>query len=300
MKYISTTEELNQFVQTEGDLEFFRIEPYLTRAERELKKIIGTELFEKLQDPENLTAEEKEARNFVCEFISSKGISLSLNTLNVKVGSVGVRRQNTSTSEKAEWYEIKDLNRDLLTMSLESLNDLLVLFDSNSDQFPLWEKSPYRQRHKDLIIQRLDEFEEYFSLNGSYTTFQALKPFLKDAQIKYIQSSLNECFKSTDLTEKLKQNINAALVNYTIAAVCDSGIFKLENNGAIMKIELMPWEKLETVSDVRLERLKLARTELADFYLNSAMDEIVKLPCYVKNEIDGSDILFMDSGLFLP
>lgn len=300
MKYISSTQELNKFVQTEADLDFYRIEPYLVRAERELKKVIGTPLFEKFLDPTKNSKEENEARNYICGFIATRGISLSLNTLNVKVGNIGVRRQNTSNSDKAEWYESKDLNRDLIRMSNEELNDLLVLLDSSPDKFPLWSESPYREKYADLIIQTLEEFEEYFSLNGSYTTFQAIKPFLKDAQILKIQSIMKECFNSTNLTKELKQNINAAAVNYAIASICDSGIFKLENNGAIMKIELMPWEKLETVSDVRLERLKLARTELADFYLNSAMDEIVKQPCYVKREVDGSSILFMDSGLYLP
>lgn len=299
MAYINTTEELNLYVQSEGDLDFYRIKPYLDRAEREIKHILGSALFDEFLE-DNVQDLNLEARKYICGYIANKGISLSLNTLNVKVGNLGVNRQKSSSAEKAEWYELKDLNRDLLSMANIELNDLLVLFDANPGAFPLWENSPYQKKYPNLLIHNLSEFEDFFNLNGSYTTFQALKPFIRDAQVKYIQSCINECYNSSDLTDQILNDIKGALVNYTISEVANTGVFKLEQNGALIKIELMPWEKLEAISDVRLDRLKIARKEQADLYMDNVLRAVQQLPCYVKPTNNGGSIQLLDSGVYLP
>lgn len=298
MPYITTTQQLNLYVQTEADLDFFRIKPYITKAEREIKRMIGVELFEELES-EQTDDLKKEARSYICGYISNKGISNALNTLNVKVGNIGVKRLNPSKTEKAEWYEIKDLNRDLLTSALMDLNDLLVVLDENPSEFPGIESSPYFLKFKDVLhVKTLHDFEEYFSLNGSYTTFHALKSFMRDVQLKYIERNISGC-KVSDYNDSILSNLKGAIVNYTIAEVATSGLFRLEENGGLMKIELMPWEKLENISDNRLGELQKSRMEQASIYMNNVLKEIKELPCYTPAPAVENDLGFYDSGLSL-
>lgn len=301
MAFITTKEQLLEYITIEGGIEFEKLQPYLKRAERDLQEIIGKELSLKIQTPgENEILEE--ANDYACGLIASKALSESLNALKLKISNSGVKLSTPQNTDQPNWWDIKDLQRDLNKTSNKYLNYLLKCFDQNTSLFPEWVDSPIQISNKDLLIQSLAEFENYYSLNGSFTTFIALRPFIRDAQFIRIEKELNGCFNSEDLTDEMLQDVKGALANYTIAAVADTGLFKLEENGALVKVELMPWEKTESISDVRLEKLKEQRLDIAKNYLIKALAEISQLPCFIQREkselisIKKTSMLFVGKG----
>lgn len=283
MAFITTKEQLHQYVTIEGGIEFEKLKPYLIRAERDLQEIIGKELSLKIQFiDKNETL--KEANDYACGLIASKALSEALNALKLKISNSGVKLSTPQNTDQPNWWDVKDLQRDLNKTSNKYLNYLLKCFDQNTDLFPEWVTSPVQAPGKDLLIKSLDDFENYYSLNGSFTTFIALRPFIRDAQFIHVEKQLNGCYNSDDLTDEMLQDIKGALANYTIAAVADTGLFKLEENGALVKLELMPWEKAEKITDFRLDRLKEQRLEIAKQYLKKTLMEISKLLCFIREE----------------
>lgn len=279
MAFIKSIEQVNNYVTVENSIELETLQPYFTRVERDMQEIIGKELLMQIETPGE-DALLLEAKEYACGIIASSGLSQALNALKLKIGNAGVKLSTPQNTDQPNWWDIKDLQRDLNRTSNKYLNYLLKCFEANTDVFTAWETSPVQLQQKDLLITSLAEFEQYYSLNGSFTTFIALRPFIRDAQLVHLQKQLMGCFANSDLTDEMKSNLNAALANYTIASVADTGLFKLEENGALVKIEMMPWEKTEKISDIRLERLKDQRKEIAEDYLRKALVEIAKLPCF--------------------
>lgn len=297
MKIVTSSEIFVKYVTYEGDMNFDKFFPYINRVERDLQEIIGKELFNLIVSP--VDEIQTEANEFACEYISNLALSQSLNAMKLKISNTGIKTSSPQNTDNPNWWDIKDLNRDLIRNANRTLNYLLKHFDENTTNFPAWKNAPIQKQNENLLIRDLEEFEQYFSLNGSFTTLIALRPYMRDAQLINIAKQLQGCYNSEDLTDEMMKNIKAALVNYTIANVADTGLFKLEENGALVKVELMPWEKSEKLSDKNLERLKDQRKEIAESYLKEALTEVSKLPCFT--DLKPSDLLIIKkpSMLFL-
>ncbi len=283
MAFISSIEQVDQYVRIETGVKLSHLNPFLKLVERDLQEMIGKDLINQIKTPgEDLVL--KEANDYACGLITTLGLSNALNSLKLKISVTGIKLTTPQNTDQPNWWDIKDLQRDLIKTSNQYLNYLFKLFESESEKFTTWKDSPIQVQQKDLLITSLSDFENYYSINGSFTTFIALRPFIRDAQFLKIQKQLKGCYNSEDLTDEMLDKLKAALVNYTISAVADTGLFKMEENGALVKMELMPWEKTTQISDVRLERLKAQRNEIAENYLMDALKEISLLSCFVGTE----------------
>lgn len=279
MEFITTKEQFAKYVTFEGDINFSKFSPYINRVERGLREIIGRKLIIQILSP-GTNEILKEANEYASEYISNLALSQGLNALKLKISNTGIKLSAPQTTDNPNWWDVKDLNRDLIKAAGTALNYLLKLFDENRSEFPNWKDAPIQKNNADLLIKDLAEFEQYFSLNGSFTTLVALRPFIRDQQLLKLEKQLQGCFGNEKISEEATNNLKAALVNYTIASVADTSLFKLEENGALVKVELMPWEKSENISDIRLEKLKDQRIEIAENYLKKSLEEISKLPCF--------------------
>lgn len=287
-KFFKTITEVAVFVDVARDLNFAKFEKHLIAAERELKVKFGPSFFNELTSLDINYPEQLEILNSIKEYIANKALLRGINGLNLDISNAGVNTTKPTNQENAPWYKIKDYARDLMRNSTEALDYAITLIELSED-FESWENSDLKQNLADCKIKNLSQFEQYFSLNKSYSTFFDLVPFIKEAQLKYIDPLLGECLNS-ELSQDLNKDIIAALVNLTVATVAETGVFKLENNGALIKLEVLPWEKVDSISDLKLTALKEQRFKTAELYLSKIITKVKQLPCYVAPNIIGKEI----------
>lgn len=296
-KFFQKTSEVAEFVEIANDFSFKSLDKYLIQAERDLKIFFGSDFFNEIYSLDETSEELNSLKNTIKDFIASKALILGLAGINLDISNAGINEITPGKTENAAWYKIKDYRRDLVTNYNKALDYGFQLIEENSESLTKWDSSPINKSFSKLKIKSLSEFEEYFSLNGSYSTFYALQPFIREAQEKFIDPLLSDCLNN--LNDSINEKIRAALVNLTVAEVAEVGIFKLENNGALVKIEVLPWEKVEVLSDDRLERLKEKRLSTANGYLNKLLQEVKKLDCYKEPEIVTYGPKKKKSGLYL-
>lgn len=288
MPLIENIEELLLYVEVDRDMNFDKLKKFINQAERELVVLLGPSLFNFLHESN------QQIKGSFMDYTANKAVLLSLNSLKTKVGNTGVKATTPSKTEEAKWYELKDLARDLNKAASSALDFGLQLLAN--EQSSAWKDSPIYKNTEGLYIKTLQEFEIYFSLNNSYTTFNALVPFMREIQDQMIDSMLRECTEG-NLTEQMINRIKAIIANMTIARVCETGIFTLEATGALVKIEVLPWEQLKSISDQRLMKLAKQRLNIAEGYISMLSKLLVDLPCYdVKTS--GHEIQKLNSGLY--
>ena len=123
MKIVTSSEIFVKYVTYEGDMNFDKFFPYINRVERDLQEIIGKELFNLIVSPVNEI--QTEANEFACEYISNLALSQSLNAMKLKISNTGIKTSSPQNTDNPNWWDVKDLNRDLIRNSNRTLNYLL-------------------------------------------------------------------------------------------------------------------------------------------------------------------------------
>lgn len=282
MALISTIEELNRYVTVSSNFDDPNILKFTKKSERNLSKQLGKEKFEEIES----RAEDDEVRELLCEYSANIGLSYALPNLIINITQFGAFTNLTSKSEKAEWWQLKDLNRNLLKFGFTALDDALLLIGTNEIS-----------THKDLFVSSLSQFERCFSIKNSPQTFLSLIPFLRESQEQFLKPTLGDCF-DYDFDASQLNDIRAALVNLALSKAATSGAFSVEANAMILRFEVLPWEKVEQIQQSALDRFKEDRYNIGMGFLTRVSQFLKELPCYKVKEFI-SEIEKKESGLFL-
>lgn len=282
MKLINSIEDLNKHVVVASDFYQDKLLIFTNRVEREFKKSIGEAKYESIVSSD----EDDDLRIIACSFVANKGLSLALPSLVLNITSAGVFTNATTDSQRAEWWQMKDLNRSLLKASFEALDEVYseIGIDKIADV-------------NDLYVKNLKQFEHVYSLGGSAQTFMSLIPFMREVQEQYIYNTLQNCIAHEFNDYQLKI-IRAAIVNLALSKAATSGSFSIESNAMLLRFEVMPWEKVEKLEQQTLTNFKEDRFNIGMGYLHKVSQFIKDLPCYEKKEYQ-SDIQKLKSGLYL-
>lgn len=281
MALINTLFEFNQHVTVSTDFEDERFLKYTKRVERNLIKIIGKNKYDEIV----ALPDDQEEKELLQDYVANKGLSSALSGFALNITNFGIFSNEVSEAQKADWRDKKDLNRDLLKFAFDALDsalDIIGITNTNLDG---------------LFVTTLAQFERAFSLNGSYQTFLSLIPFMREAQDEYLNSVLGNC-ADYNFPGVQMDYIRAAIVNLTVSKAAVSGSFLFESNSVLLRIEVLPWEKIEKVEQKSLEEFKINRFNVAMGYLKELQAFIKTLPCYQEKEFV-SKIQKKQSGLFL-
>ena len=98
---------------------------------------------------------------------------------------------------------------NILNLAYEALEDLLNFLEEQ--RFEAWENAPVKQMLKSLVITKLSEFNEYFTL-GSSRMFFTMLPMIREVQemkvvpavTKTRMTALLEAMKATEPTDEQK------------------------------------------------------------------------------------------------
>lgn len=279
MALIENITDFNKYVTVAADFDDDKLLKYSKKAERNIIKIIGQAAFDNVE-------EETPAHTLLCEYVANLGLSYALPALVINITSYGTFTNTTTDTQRAEWWQLKDLNRTLLKFAFNALDDALQEIGLEDNDLLA-----------DLFVSSVAQFDRVFSIGGSAQTFLSLISFLREAQDQYLRATLGDCY-TAEFTESQKYLIRAALVNLALSKAATSGSFSIEANGILLRYEVLPWERVEKTEQSALEKFKIDRYNIGMGYLNQVLQFATQMPCYQINKFE-SEIERKKSGLYL-
>ena len=282
MALINTLLEFNKYVTVSSDFDEAKFLKYTQKAEQNIIRLIGFHEYDKIVKK----SKRSRTRKLLCEYSANMGLSYALPSFVLNITTAGVFTNATTDSQRAEWWQMKDLNRSLLKFAFSSLDD--ALHKIGIDKVT---------QLSGLLISSLEEFELAYSISGSSQTFISLIPFIREVQDQYINNTLGNCY-NYNFSDEQNRIIRAAIVNLALSKAATSGSFSVEANAIILRVEIMPWEKVEKIEQIALEKFREDRYNVGMGYLNSVLKFIKELPCYVESE-NQNKIEKYNSGLYL-
>lgn len=282
MALINNISNFNKYITVSSDFDLNKLLKYAKKAERKVIKIIGSTKFTEIEQK----ADTDETRILLCEYVANMGLYYGLSGFVLNVTSYGVFTNATSDAVRAEWWQVRDLKRDLAQFAFSALDDALneIGIDNNNILEGLW-------------VTTVAQFDRVYNINGSSQTFLSLIPFMREIQDQFIAGTLGDC-AGYSFSDEQKELIRAAIVNLTISRAATSGAFSIEGNAVVLRIEVLPWEKVEKVEQAAIQRFQTDRYNVGMGYLNKVLAFVKELPCYEKREFK-SDIEKLKSGLYL-
>ncbi len=236
---LSSTEELKEYISVSQSFVFEDFKPYINKvANNFTRKYLG-DLHEQLS--EVITGESEEvknkARKMLQEVFANFGYYLFLPFATVMMDSSGITVTDNDERKSAEWWQVKDIKRELLRSGHLAMDVLLAYLEAHKDVFPEWDEN-YGTINRELIINSTSDFDKWFHIYNSRQTFLALQPTIRQVEDQYIKSmlcpELISHLKTGSLEgafQSLKENLQKAVVCFTVAKVADIGLFVLDDKG---------------------------------------------------------------------
>lgn len=294
-KLINSVTDLKRHIILSATFDFAKVLPHSDRSERKIfTNLIGREQCTKIID-HPFDAESDAPINIVKklfeEAVSHYALFQAMPTLNLLITNAGTKTTDTSESAPADWKDKLDLNRSLVKIYTEALDEAFEIMEDNPGDFPEWTGSKYYTIFKDLLVCQTKTFNEYFSIQNNRFTFIALKPFMREVESQFFKGMLGQCTldflkaKSANAIVIEAQEIaQRAMVALTVAKTAENGAFTFTETSMTYSMDILPWEKKQQLSDARLEKLQKARQTAGEEYLKQLKRIIVANPavftCY--------------------
>lgn len=252
---LASTADLKKHVSLAQSFVFTDFEPYIAKAVNAFtRKYVGDLhiLLKDLATGENAEIK-NEAREHLQNAIANFGYFIYLPFASVMMDSSGISVVKNENRQNAEWWQLKDIRRELLRSGHEAMDLLLEVLEKNPTIFTDW-TTDFGTVNKELLVHNTETFNKYYHIFGSRQTFLALQPSIRQVEDQYMHT-----FLCPELIEDLKGeatgNIKAvkiamqkAIVAFTIAKVADVGLFLLDENGLRVNFETLIDGRKEAVS----------------------------------------------------
>jgi hypothetical protein len=254
---LDTTVDLKKYISIAESFQFPDFEPYITKAVNAFtKKYVGNLhilLKDESQTPDIHFELKNEAREHLRNAIANFGYFIYLPFASVQMDSSGISVVNNDQRKNAEWWQLKDIRRELLRSGHEAMDYLLALLEKNPDVFPDW-TTEFGTINKQLMVHNTATFNEYYHIFNSRQTFLALQPSIRQVEDQYLKTMLCPelvAHLKTDvsgITNEVKAEIQKAIVAFTVAKVANVGLFLLDENGLRVNFETLIDGRKESVS----------------------------------------------------
>lgn len=253
MSIIASTEDLKKHVSVAESLVFADYQPYVTKAINKFTyKYVG-DLHTFLADeaaPESENATIKNtARGHLAAAIANFAMFQYIPLAQLQFDSSGITTSQNDRRKNAEWWQIADVRRDFLSSGHDAMDILLAYLETNKSVFPDW-ATDYSTINKELLVSCTADFDRYYNIFASRQTYLALQPSIRAVEDQFIKTflcpELIQHLLTGTLTEathkSVRENLQKAIVAFTVAKVCDEGMFLLDASGLKLKYDLLPQE----------------------------------------------------------
>ena len=264
---------------------------WINLSVRQITDITGTEIYKQaeiyyLKDEYGLDLEDKEYL-LVKKFQLTNALFAYVKmipSLDAGHGNDG-RKKGIGENEKelTALEQYKD-EANILNLAYEALEDLLIFLEEQ--KFEAWENAPVKQMLKSLVITKLSEFNEYFTL-GSSRMFFTMLPMIREVQeMKVVpavtrtrMTALLEAMKAAEPTDEQKELlemlplIRRPLVLASLALaikrlpveVLPDGIVQTQITGSIREKRIASKEATRAVIDSLTDDANAAFSVLQDY-----------------------------------
>jgi len=243
---LASTVDLKQYLSLAQSFVFDDFEPYIAKAVNSFTRKYVGDLHIQLQDlATGENAEIKnEAREHLQNAIANFGYFIYLPFASVMMDSSGISVVTSDNRKNAEWWQLKDIRRELLRSGHEAMDLLLEVLEKNPSIFTDWTNN-FATVNKELLMHNTETFNKYYQIFSSRQTFIALQPSIRQVEDQYMHSflcpELIEALKgeTTGNIKAVKIAMQKAIVAFTIAKVADVGLFLLDENGLRVNFETL-------------------------------------------------------------
>ena len=276
---LASTADLKKYIAIANSFVFEDFEPYVTKAVNKFTKRYVGNLhvdLEALQTGTNAVIK-NEAREHLRSALANFSWFLYVPLAQLQMDSSGISVATNDNRKSPEWFQIKDLRRELLQSGHESMEELLKILEANPTIFTDYAAN-YSTINKELIVNNAALFSKYYNINESRQTYLALQPTIRLVEDQYINTfmcpELIAVLKDTVTGNLLAvQNaIHKAIVAFTVAKVANLGLFLLDDKG--LRIDF------ENLMDGRRENPSYGKT--TDQLQNLATEQINNGTNYLK------------------
>jgi len=243
---LATTDDLKKYISISGSFQFPDFEPYVNKAADSFTvKYVGnlhTEL-DAVQTGTDAVIK-NQAREHLRSALANFGYFMYLPYASVMMDSSGISVVNSDQRKTAEWWQIKDIRRELLRSGHQSMDLLLKLLEANPTNFTDYATN-YSTINNELLVNSAIVFSKYYNISESRQTYLALQPMLRLVEDQYLHTFLCPELITALRPEvtgnllKLKTAIQKAMVAFTVAKVSNIGLFILDDKGLRIDFENM-------------------------------------------------------------
>ena len=297
-------------------INFTNLKSYIYFAQRDIKKIIGPEVFLVAEDHYNsenylLTAGDIDHPEYAIldELVKKIQYPVSVHAYRRYVPSSDLTHSDkgrqifVSDTEKPafEWQIEKD-NENLISLEHEAIDVLLEFLDENIDNALIpWGTSEAFKAIRLTFFPSVAEFEKVFIIGGSRLTFISLVPFIHRIQENDIKASISEA-RYIEITEQYLDN-DLTAGNKIILDKIRTPLALMALSVAVKRLssEVLPAGIFANiVSNVvkgKNPASKIDRNELSMSLEKDGMRELVKLQEYCRKldtVISGEEFITVD------
>ncbi|MEI7723473.1 MAG: DUF6712 family protein [Bacteroidota bacterium] len=286
---------------------FSNLKSYVSFAERDIKKVIGPEVFKAAEDHYmsafyHLATPDEDHPEYLLleELIEKIQLPVAIHAYRRYVPSSDLTHSDkgrqifVSEQEKPafEWQIEKD-NENLISLEHEAIDVLLEFLDEHIDEKDLdlnviipWGTSAAYKATKELLIPTVKEFENVFLIGGSRMTFLSLVPMIKRIQENDIKACLGET-KYTQITEQVLDN-DLTPENIIILDKIRPPLALMALSVAVKRLssEVLPAGIFTNITanvvKGKTPASKQERNEIASSLEKDGMRELVKLQEYIR------------------
>ncbi|RZJ92032.1 MAG: hypothetical protein EOO20_03300 [Chryseobacterium sp.] len=273
MPILSSTSDVKAHVSLAANFEFEDFKPYINKAIVKFTyRYVGNlhiTLADEQVDPVLAEARTR-LQNAICNF----GLFIYLPLGSVVLDGSGLSNYVNDNRTPLDWRKEKDIMRELLSSGHEAMDQLLAYMEENKDSFEIWATSPAYTESKKFLVSDTTTFNNYYHIFDSRQTYIALQPAMRQVEDKYIYSLI--CREVVDhlksdafegVKGQVKEYLQKAVVAFTIAKVCNEGLFIIDATGLKLRFDALPYDKVEAVDTDLLKSTVDGQTAAGRNYL---------------------------------
>ena len=295
-------------------INFDNMKSYIGFSERDIKKIIGKEVFQVALDhynsenyefvfvpedpPADPPADEHPEYAVLDELVKKIQLVVALNAYRRYVPSLDLMHSDkgrlivVNNEEKPAWeWQIEKDNENLISLANEAMDFLLEFLDDHiadtieegdaAEPLIPWGTSDAYEASRELMIFKVDQLEKVFSVKGSRLIYLSLVPFMRRVQDNEIRACFTE-EKWDELKEQwLDDDISEENEKIIDLARQPMGLLALGTAIRRLSVEVMPdgiFTNLVTnVIKSKSSTSKIDRNEVSGYLEKDGLKQLKKL-----------------------
>lgn len=308
---------------------FDNLKTYVSIAERDIKRVIGSEVFklaEEHYNSDDYNQQDQANKQLLALDELVKYIQLPvllhayrryapLNDLSHAENG----RQITVTNDLKpafEWMIERD-NNNLLDLAHEATDILLEYLDEQPDKLedesnnPIavtWNTSDAYSKTKDLFVNSAREFSNIFPINESRRLYLAIAPFIKEMELKHIRPIITDAryqiIKELIKDKDLESEGNEDFLEIYRLSIVPIVLFTMSISLKRLSVELLPDSVVQSFRAMDVKQSKTAdsstRVKLADLLELDARHELTSLVSFITSLSPPAPVIETETDLTQP